>query len=272
MSYALRITILVMSLALISACAASRNKDLNSTLWIQSSAEHEANSLQTYAAAEQHIDSALNDRRWTAAIEQTGDFPSRPVAVVMDLDETVLDNSKYQAQRVLLGAEWGADSWEEWISLKSATAVPGSVELINRLGERGVAVFFVTNRECIPRSADGPGCPQEQETIDNLRGIGIHDVGPEQVLLRNEQPGWTSEKGSRRAYLADRYRILMLFGDDLGDFLPGVRADITPAKRDELVSRHRDKWGTRWFMLSNPIYGSWLNVLEEPRTQYLVGY
>jgi len=87
-----------------------------------------------------------------------------------------------------------------------------------------------------------------------------------------EQDGWTSEKKSRREYIAERYRIVMLFGDDLGDFLPGVKNNITPQERDRLVREHKNNWGRMWFMLSNPTYGSWLNVLGDPKSRYIRSY
>lgn len=64
----------------------------------------------------------------------------------------------------------------------------------------------------------------------------------------------------------------MLFGDDLGDFLPGVKNNITPQERDRLVREHKNNWGRMWFMLSNPTYGSWLNVLGDPKSRYIRSY
>ncbi len=63
----------------------------------------------------------------------------------------------------------------------------------------------------------------------------------------------------------------MSVGDDLGDFLPHVKTNITPVERIRLVTEHADKWGTAWFILPNPQYGSWLSILNKPRSQYLQG-
>jgi acid phosphatase len=64
----------------------------------------------------------------------------------------------------------------------------------------------------------------------------------------------------------------MLVGDDLGDFLPDVKKNITPLQRDALVSQYESCWGRTWYMLSNPTYGSWLRVLQDPKSDHLVGY
>jgi len=252
-------------------CASRENNTMNSTLWVHTSAEYVANSLQTYSAARKNVDPALKDRSWTAALEQTGDFSSLPAAVVMDIDQTVLDNSTYEARLVVDGAEWSPDTWDEWVALKRASAVPGAVDFIRYIRERRIKALFVTNRECRRRGGEGPSCPQERDTIDNLAEIGITGVEPEDILLKNEQPGWSSEKTSRRQSIVAGYRVLMLFGDDLGDFMPGVKKGITPAERCERVRRHRDDWGLKWYMLSNPMYGSWLNVLEKPGSKWLLG-
>ncbi len=267
------ISILMAFFFLLSGCATTGNNNLNSTLWIQSSSEYKANSLQTYNFAEKNIDLALNDSGWTAALEQSGDFSSLThVAVVMDIDETVLDNSKYQAKLVLDGAEWSPDSWDNWIALKSASAVPGAVDFIHNVEAKNIDVIYITNRECKPRQGVASKCPQEKDTIDNLGKVGIKDVNPKNILLQNELPGWTSEKQSRRESIVSNYRVLMLFGDDLGDFLPNVKKNITSTQRDKLVLQNESNWGRKWYMLSNPTYGSWLNVLEQPKSKYLVGY
>ena len=259
-------------LFLLGGCAAQQNNLLYSTLWVQSSGEYEANCVQTYNMAAKNIDSAIHDKSWTSAVEQRGDFSSLPPAVVMDIDETVLENSRYQAQIIIDGTGFDPRTWDEWIALKNAPAVPGSVSFIKCLREKNVEVLFITNRECGPRAGNDCPCPQEQETIDNLAGVGIDGVKPEHVLMQNERPGWGSEKKSRREAVAAGYRILMLVGDDLGDFLPDVKKDITPRQREELVRQYASCWGRAWYMLSNPVYGSWLRVLEDPKSSHLVGY
>jgi acid phosphatase len=92
---------------------------------------------------------------------------------------------------------------------------------------------------------------------------------PSVILCRGETPpeggpAWTSDKTERRRYLAERYRILLLVGDDLRDFLY-TPASATPESRATLAREHADKWGTRWFLLPNPAYGSWDRALTGDR-------
>lgn len=158
------------------------------------------------------------------------------------------------------------------MAMKSAPAVPGAVDFINSMPDMGIEVIYITNRECKPGPEGGSSCPQEKDTIDNLLKVGIKEVEPENILLKGENPGWSSEKKSRREEVASRYRIVMLFGDDLGDFLPGVKKNITPMERDALVDTYSENWGMKWFVLSNPSYGSWMEILSDPKSGYLRGY
>lgn len=259
-------------LLLSTGSALADNNNFNSLLWMQASAEYKANTTQAYNSALRSIDAAINDRKWTAAKEQVGSYSSLPPAIVMDIDETVLDNSRYMGKVVLEGGEWNAGTWNEWVDLKEATAVPGAVEFIKAMKGKHVKVIFISNREC--RSSDNSrsvSC-QEAGTIENLAKVGVEGVRPEDVLLLGEQDGWTSEKKSRREYISKKYRIVMLFGDDLGDFLPDVKSNITPRERDRLVVENKNNWGRKWFMLPNPTYGSWINVLRDPKSQYIMKY
>ncbi|ASQ90456.1 acid phosphatase [Prosthecochloris sp. GSB1] len=253
-------------------CVSTAGSNFYSLLWMQSSAEYRANATLVYRAAMEHMDAALLDSSWTAAKEQDGDCSKLPPAVIMDIDETVLDNSRYMGKVVLENGRWSPDTWNEWVSLKEATAVPGAVAFIEAMKKKNVAVIFISNRECGRREGSESGCAQEADTIENLAKIGVSGVRPENVLLKGEREDWTSEKTSRREAVAKNYRIVMLFGDDLGDFLPDVKKNITPQERDRLVSENSGHWGRKWFVLPNPTYGSWLDILHDPKSQYIRGF
>ena len=252
--------------------ALAENNNFNSLLWMQASAEYRANTIQAYNTALRNINAALRDRKWTAAKEQVGNYSSLPPAIVMDIDETVLDNSRYMGKVVLEGGEWNAVTWNEWVALQSAPAVPGAVEFIKAMRDKHVKVIFISNRECRKGGSQGAGSCQEAGTIENLARVGVAGVLPEDILLLGEEEGWTSEKKGRREYISKKYRIVMLFGDDLGDFLPDVKSTITPEERDRLVSENCNNWGRKWFVLPNPTYGSWINILHDPKSQYILKY
>lgn len=249
-----------------------RGTNLNSILWVQGSSEFKANATQIYNMATGNLEAAIADSTGTAMLKQTGNYTSLPPAIIMDIDETVLDNSKYHAQCMMDGSEYSPETWDYWIALKQAKAVPGSAGFINYAESRGVEVILITNRECKKRWDTVDRCPQEEDTIENLKQIGIRSVQAADVLMKNEQEGWSSEKEGRRMVVAEKYRVIMLFGDDLSDFLPQVQKNITPEQRATLVDRHSKKWGVAWYILPNPKYGSWLRVLDPPADRSLKGY
>lgn len=253
------------------SCSQKLNPDFNSVLWVQTAAEYQASCNQTYNNALLNIEAALGDNRWSAAIEQTSDFYELPPAVIFDIDETVLDNSLYQAQLALEDSEYQLSSWDQWVQMQKAEDIAGAVDFIHYIQEQGIEILFITNRECRKRDSSSLPCPQESDTIENLKALGISGITENNILLKNEFTDWGSEKKSRREYISEKYRIIMLFGDSLGDFIPHVKKDITPEKRKEIASIYKENWGTKWFIISNPMYGSWQRILKSPKHQYLQG-
>lgn len=233
-----------------SVASVPADDNLNAVAWMQTSAEYRANSLQTYRAAIRELDRAIKDRDWDALAPSERANPARglPPAVVFDVDETVLDNSPYQARLVVAGTEYSEPEWDNWVREQKATAVPGVLEFAKAAQKRGVALFFISNRAVHLKDA----------TIANLRSVGL-DVrddsflGLGTVVPDCEQQG--SDKNCRRQLIGRKYRVLMQFGDQLGDFVE--LAPNTVANRDTVLEAHRDWIGERWWVLANPTYGSW---------------
>jgi len=240
------------------------------TLWIRTSTEFRAASEIIFRAATAALTEGLGDPAWTAEPAQIGDLSALRPAVVMDIDETVLDNSAVQARMMLdetCLTEFDA-VWDAWIAERSARAVPGAVEFIRAARAmmdpqgRPVRVVFITNRECRARPGTNAVCPQQDDTAANLRALGLNWTELEQdLLMKGELSRWVSEKQSRRLEIAVNYRILLYIGDDFADFLPDVRRQSVP-QRERARCTHRDRWGRQWFMIPNPMYGSWLLALE----------
>jgi 5'-nucleotidase (lipoprotein e(P4) family) len=247
------------------------HNNLNSTLWYQTSAEFRANSIQTYRQAAFALPMLLADKKMTALTNQQTNYSELPTAIIVDIDETILDNSPAAAHEIKFNHGFDAKNWDHWVSLRKAKAVPGAVNFVNNAQQQGVKVLFISNRECKARAKQA-SCPQKDDTIANLKMVGIQQVDASQVWLKSEQPDWTSEKESRRILAAQQYRVVMLMGDDFGDFLPNVKKNITPAQRFKLVDDFDAYWGTRWFMLTNPTYGSWETILDKPKANYLQAY
>lgn len=256
--------------------AASLDPRLNAALWMQTAAEYAAVTEQTYGAAARMLPSVLLDPFWSGALENGPRSPGMPPAVILDLDETVLDNSPFQAASIAADQSFDPAAWERWLSQAAADAVPGAVAFLRSARRLGVAVFYVTNRACARRAPDGDPCPQEADTARNLDALGLGPVDDAHLLLKGEEPGWGSEKRSRRGVIARTHRIVMLFGDDLGDFLPDVKLSpehqgdprtlgVMQEYRRQVRAAFGGWWGTRWFVLPNPGYGSWLrNLGDEP--------
>ena len=224
---------------------------LNSVLWTQTAAEFQVLARQSYLTAQEALDQALNDTSWTAALEQEGRYDMRPPAVILDVDETVLDNSPYEVRLILRGAAFSTDTWHEWCKEARATAIPGALEFTRYAARKGVTVFYVTNRRH----------EVEEATRKNLEMLGFPlDPKRDTLLTRGERPEWdTSDKTPRRKEVASRHRVLLLVGDNMGDFVPIERASVE--ERAQLVDKYSDYWGARWIMLPNPQYGSWEGAL-----------
>ena len=248
-----------------------RPTGLDGTLWVQTAIEYDMNCRQAYAMAQLQLDKALADKTWTAALEQTGNFADLPPAVILDVDETVLDNSPFQAHLLMNKEVYeGRGNWDEWQKARSAEAIPGVLDFVRYARSKGVTVFYVTNRQCWDRNNPKTPCPQQTDTMENLKALGFPDVTEETMMLRGEQADWQSEKDTRRAKIAETHRILLLCGDDLGDFLAHVKKKPV-AQRSAETKKYQEYWGTRWIVLPNPLYGSWLNVLKN-KDSYLKGF
>lgn len=237
-------------------------EQVNGTLWMQHAAEYRIAAEQVYRLATERLTSSLR-APGSAALEQI-DRPlstlmALPTAIVVDLDETILDNSFYQARRALAGGEYDEPSWQAWMSEASAPAIPGAADFLREAARAGHRIFYVTNRLCQRAAAmpDDP-CPAKRWTQKNLQALGLPNADDEAALIvRGERPEWmASDKSARRAWIAARYRIVALIGDDLRDF---VDRRTYAARESEL----RALFGSRWFLLPNPMYGSWERALVD---------
>jgi len=215
-------------------------------LYAQSSAEYEANNLQTFAGAKLALEKALVNKNWTAAIEQKEDFSEKPPAVILDIDETVLNNIPFQARAIIKGESY-PNGWVEWMLEEASTSVAGVYEFLKYADSKGIKIFYVTNRIAIA----------EEATRNNLKKLGLPFDTDRDVLLMKNENGWTSDKVSRRELIAQDYRILLLIGDQLGDFISLDEATAGMDSRKEIAAKYEEMWGKKWFMITNPIYGRW---------------
>ena len=227
------------------------SEKLQATLWVQTSLEHQVLCRQAYRQAEAKLAEAIKNPNWGAATEQTSGFAGKPPAVILDVDETVLDNSPFNARLAKTGGVYTPAAWETWCNEVSARAIPGAKDFIHRAKTMGVAVFFVTNRDA----------SLKEVTHQNLVRMLDIEVPRDNLLLKNERPEWTSAKTDRRSFVAKTHRIALLVGDDVNDFVS--LGKLTPEQRRSVSDHFAASWGHHWILLPNPIYGSWEKSLYD---------
>jgi acid phosphatase len=238
-----------------SAPGAAANDNLDAVAWTQTAIEHDLVYLQTYRDAQSRLLAALHDPHWDALTKEDRAVPAAglPPAVVLDIDETVLDNSPYQARLLKSGGQYDAASWAAWCREERARALPGALAFTRFAAAHGIAVIYLSNR----------AKDLDMATLANLRKLGFPVAGPEAFLgLGTAVPGCEQRgtaKGCRRQLVSRKYRVLMQFGDQLGDFVD-VAAN-TQAGRRQAIAGYMGWVGVRWFVLPNPSYGTWEPVL-----------
>ena len=316
---ALVLVVQLTSLFLLQGCGVKREftggehwsrANLNSVLWGQTSEEYYSLAVSAYYQARNMLDKSLADKILTALPDQEPKdqreqmaLMELPPAIILDVDDTVLNNLAYQAWLVKENRSYNPISWNRWIVDKEATALPGVVEFIHYAREKGVKVFYVTNREFegdVDENGNGEIEPSEENknlkkpTIENLRQLGLlpqeklredclfpgkedllHD---DSVFMKNEMLGWGSDKTIRRNLIATCHRVVLLVGDSLGDFIgykvsgkkdsgekyeDYYKAINNPNQRRKDLEKHKNLWGENWIVLPNPTYGNWERTLYD---------
>jgi len=240
------------SAAKAASAGPAANDNLNAVAWSQTAIEHDLILREIYRIAGEKLLLALKDRQWDALPreERKGSIKRLKAAVILDIDETVLDNSPYQARLVQGGGEYNEFSWSEWCREKRAKPLPGALEFTQLAAKNGVSIFYLSNR----------AQDLNDVTLENLRADGFPVgtgesafLGLGTVVTGCEQTG--TENGCRRQLVGRNHRVLLQVGDQLGDFVD-VLAN-TPEGRRAAIAPYEGWLGNRWFVLPNPTYGSW---------------
>ncbi len=249
-------TLSLISILFIISCSNSENETNNSyqkqsllsVLFVQKSPEHVASSIQAYQIAKIMLEKSLKDIGSSASIFQNDNYEDLPPAIILDIDETVLDNSPYQARAIKGGFSYPRN-WIKWVNEASAANVPGVKEFIEYAISRDINIFYISNRVF----------ELEDATRVNFKKNGIIISEPkneDRILLRNEN-NWTSDKTERIKLVSKNYRIIMIVGDQLSDFI-GSTSDLSLKEQNDLsLKKYKNMWGNKWIVLENPIYGSW---------------
>ncbi len=210
-------------------CDTTQNHLLMSVAWYQVSAEMEALYIQGFNIAEMRLGEVVKKEKGK-------------LAVVVDIDETMLNNSPIEAESILKNRSFSKEFWAEWSAKSAAEATPGSVEFANFAKSKGVEIFYISNRDS----------SEIGSTIANLIKVGFPYADSSHCLFKTT----TSNKEPRRLEVSKTHNIVMLIGDNLGDF-----AEVFDHRNDNYgkssVDSLRSMFGKKFIVLPNPMYGDW---------------
>ncbi len=199
-------------------------------LWQQHSGEYRALCFQAYNFARL----SLNERLTTAD-------GTKPRCVIVDIDETILDNSAFQGHELKKDLSFDVKDWAEWTGKGAADTVPGALGFLKYAAAQKVETFYITNRD----KADYKG------TMDNLRHFGFPFADEAHLMINTS----TSDKEPRRQLVNAKYDVLLLCGDNLSDFANVFYRE--GKNTTEQVDLAQQLFGTRFIVLPNPMYGDW---------------
>lgn len=173
------------------------------------------------------------------------DPDNKNLAVVVDIDETILNNTPYEARMMLENKGYSSETWTEWCNLGVAEPVPGALEFLKYADSLGFNIFYITNRK---------KKFVEEGTIANVRKMGFPQTEKDRFLLRDGD----RSKESRRQAVSANYEIVMLAGDNLGDLYEdsGVFTE-----REQLMLSHKEDFGKKFLVLPNAMYGTWVSAI-----------
>jgi len=210
-------------------------------LWMRTSAEYRALCYQSYNMALAAVDRALADpgRR------------GKPLAIVLDCDETVTDNTPAMARSVANGnGRFTSLWWRDAIHDEVSEAMPGAVDFLQKVHRRGVAIFYVTNRY---------GAVNYNATVRNLKRLNFPSVDREHLLMMEDLK--VSDKQPRFDTVTRKYDVVVYLGDNAGDLPLGTKGKDLKT-RNAIIDKAKDDFGTLYVVLPNPAYGAWVSALS----------
>lgn len=212
-------------------------------LWMRTSAEYRALCYQGYNAALMAI-----DRAQANPAARSG----KPLAIILDCDETVTDNTRAMADSVAAGnGRFDALWWRGTVHEGRSDALPGAAEFLREVARRGVAIFYVSNRWSEVNY---------EATIENLTALGFPSVDAEHVLLMEDRQ--KSDKQPRFDRVTADYDVVVYMGDNAGDLPLGTKR-MNRAARNAAIDAAQEEFGTQYIVFPNPAYGSWVSALSK---------
>lgn len=228
------------------SCSAQKadhdTKDLvNATAWMQNAGEYKALTIQAYQLAQIRLAQIL-----------TQEVSEKPRAIVLDIDETVLDNSPYQAYQIENKKNFNQEDWNKWTRLALAEPIAGALNFLNFTKNNGVEIFYVSNRSEAERVP----------TLENLQKKNFPYADNDHLILKTDK----SSKESRRQKLSEKYNIVLFFGDNLSDFSDMYYYNNDGKTSSEKVLEHPELFGSKFIILPNAMYGDWESSIYKKNT------
>ena len=160
--------------------------------------------------------------------------------MILDVDDTVLNTSAYQAWTVTTGNDYSGKTWDDYVKAEKDVPIAGVLDFLNYATSKGVTIFYVTNRTEA----------QEAPTVEEMKKLGfpMGDGSVDTFLAAGEKPDWKSAKSTRRAFIAQNYRILLLFGDNMGDFTDDINGTVQ--QREDVFNKDKAHY---WMRLDRDI-------------------
>lgn len=231
--------------------------NISGILWQQQSGEYKALCYQAFNLARLRLEEILRTNK-----------DSMPLAVITDVDETILDNSPGAAKDILNGHTYSDSTWRLWVDYAKARALPGAVEFFNFAAQHGVQCFYITNRKQDLVAA----------TMKNLQEQGFPQADSMHMMMK----GPNSDKELRRQEVVKKYNVVLLLGDNLNDFTDLFFEKVV-TERNANVDKAQSMFGSKYIVLPNATYGDWENALwqgqklsaeekDKVKWSWLIGY
>lgn len=220
----------------------------DAVLWQNASAE-------AYWIYEQAYEQAATKLMWNI-VELATTYgegqPRKPMAVIVDIDETVLDNSPYQVEAIEHGRTFDPQDWRAWTDKAIARPSPGALEFLLHAHQASCEVFYITNRETAERAS----------TLKNLIAHGFPNADEAHLLLMDG----TSDKTERRARVRATHDVVLLAGDQLRDFDERFK-DRSVNSGKATVDALADSLSKYFILLPNPMYGTYRDAVQGKGTE-----
>lgn len=226
---------------------AYNDESIMAVLWARTAPEYRELCYQAYNLALERVKAAV----MADALNVNKD--KKPLAIVLDSDETVLDTMDFQASFIGRDGERNSDkNWDEWCVLKKSKAMPGAVDYLNAVDNLGVSIFYVTNRRRDPETTR----ESYEGSINNMRELGLPQIDDEHVLFLSDG----GAKQPRFDRVTASFDVIIYMGDSLTD-LPLDVSGKNSSERRAVVDANKDDFGRKFIVFPNPTYGGWESSL-----------